>query len=163
MRRARGVTWHDLYGVRAPPAVVMVAPLEVPRNTSRTQSEGRAKQGPKSAARGIIKAGAPAFGCTVHPLRLQAPRAAYAHKSPGQGDCTATPGWPGGRDGRKSIKSKIIDTTATDSAIVGNMPHFFRTASPARNASNERAGTPRRISRPDRDQDRRTLERATSG
>jgi hypothetical protein len=32
----------------------------------------------------IIKAGAPAFGCTVHLLRLQAPRAAYAHKSPGQ-------------------------------------------------------------------------------
>ena len=57
--------------------------------------------------------------------------AAYAHKSPGQGHCTATPGWPGGRDGRKSIKSKIIDTTATDSAIVGNMPHLFRTASPA--------------------------------
>src|SRR5215208_6789087 len=74
--------------------------------------------------------------------------AAYAHKSPGQGHCTATPGWPGGRDGRKSIKSKIIDTTATDSAIVGNMPHLFRTASPARNASNERAGTPRRIPRP---------------
>jgi hypothetical protein len=42
-----------------------------------------------SAAKGIIEAGAPAFGCTVHPLRLQAPRAAYAHKSPGQGDCTA--------------------------------------------------------------------------
>jgi hypothetical protein len=117
----------------------------------------------KGAARGIIEAGAPAFGCTVHPLRLQAPRAAYAHKSPGQGDCTATPGWPAGRDGTKSTKSKIIDTTATDSAIVGNMPHFFRTASPARNASNERAGTPRRISRPDRDQDRLALERATSG
>jgi len=31
----------------------------------------------------IIKAGAPAFECTVHLLRLQAPRAAYAHKSPG--------------------------------------------------------------------------------
>src|SRR5215210_9087739 len=73
---------------------------------------------PPGAAKGIIEAGAPAFGCTVHPLRLQAPRAAYAHKSPGQGDCTATPGWPGGRDGTKSIKSKIIDTTATDSAIV---------------------------------------------
>jgi hypothetical protein len=37
-----------------------------------------------NAASGSIKAGAPAFGCTVHPLRLQAPRAAYAHKSPGQ-------------------------------------------------------------------------------
>ena len=32
----------------------------------------------------IIKAGAPAFGCTVHLLCLQAPSAAYAHKSPGQ-------------------------------------------------------------------------------
>jgi hypothetical protein len=73
----------------------------------------------------------------VHPLRLQAPRAAYAHKSPGQGDCTATPGWPGGRGGRKSIKSKIIDTTATDSAIVGNMPHLFRTASPGSNQHTE--------------------------
>src|SRR5215208_2519342 len=112
------------------------------------KAKGRAQEGyPKSAARGIIKAGAPAFGCTVHPLRLQAPRAAYAHKSPGHGDCTATPGWPGGRDGRKSIKSKIIDTTATDSAIVGNMPYLRWTASPARNASNERAGTPRRILR----------------
>jgi hypothetical protein len=60
----------------------------------------------KGAAKGIIEAGAPAFGCTVHPLRLQAPRAAYAHKSPGQGDCTATPGWPGGRDGRKSINQE---------------------------------------------------------
>ncbi len=119
----------------------MFAPLGVQRNASRAQCEGRAKEGcPKSAAEGIIEAGAPAFGCTVHPLRLQAPRAAYAHKSPGQGDCTATPGWPGGRDGRKSIKSKIIDTTATDSAIVGNMPHLFQTASPARNASNESAG-----------------------
>src|SRR5215212_8061203 len=109
------------------------------------KAKGRAQEGyPKSAARGIIEAGAPAFGCTVHPLRLQAPRAAYAHKSPGQGDCTATPGWPGGRDGRKSIKSKIIDTKAADSAIVGNMPNLRWTASPARNASNERAGTPRR-------------------
>jgi hypothetical protein len=102
----------------------------------------------KGAAKGIIEAGAPAFGCTVHPLRLQAPRAAYAHKSPGQGNCTATPGWPGGKDGRKSIKSKIIDTTATDSAIAGNMPHFFRTASPVINVSNERAGTSRRLPRP---------------
>jgi hypothetical protein len=76
----------------------------------------------------------------VHPLRLQAPRAAYAHKSPGQGDCTATPGWPGGRDGRKSIKSKIIDTTAPDSLIVGNMPYLRWTASPAKNISNGRAG-----------------------
>jgi hypothetical protein len=92
----------------------------------------------RSAAKSIIEAGAPAFGCTVHPLRLQAPRAAYAHKSPGQGDCTATPGWPGGRDGRKSIKRKIIDTTATDCAIVGNMPYLLWTASPARNVSNER-------------------------
>jgi hypothetical protein len=81
----------------------------------------------------------------VHPLRLQAPRAAYAHKSPGQGDCTATAGWPGGRDGRKSIKSKIIDTTAADSLIVGNMPYLRWTASPARYVSNGRAGTPRRI------------------
>src|SRR5215217_5427369 len=98
------------------------------------KAKGRAQEGyPKSTARDSIKAGAPAFGCTVHPLRLQAPRAAYAHKSPGQGDCTATPGWPGGRDGRKSIKSKIIDTKAADSAIVGNMPYLFRTASPARN------------------------------
>src|SRR5215212_7082956 len=64
------------------------------------------KRGPQSTARDSIKAGAPAFGCTVHPLRLQAPRAAYAHKSPGQGDCTATPGWPGGRDGRKSINQE---------------------------------------------------------
>src|SRR5215204_2072678 len=106
----------------------------------------RPRQGgvPKSAAKGIIEAGAPAFGCTVHPLRLQAPRAAYAHKSPGQGDCTATPGWPGGRDGRKSIKSKIIDTPAADSAIVGNMPNPRWTASPAKNVSPGRARTPRK-------------------
>jgi hypothetical protein len=126
--------------VPAPPGVVMVAPHEAPRNAERTQSEVRATGGhPKSAARGIIEAGAPAFGCTVHPLRLQAPRAAYAHKSPGQGDCTATPGWPGGRDGRKSIKSKIIDTKAADSAIVGNMPYLRWTASPAKNVSPGRA------------------------
>jgi hypothetical protein len=113
------------------------------------KAKGRAQEGyPKSAARGIIEAGAPAFGCTVHPLRLQAPRAAYAHKSPGQGDCTATPGWPGGRDGRKSIKSKIIDTTAPDSLIVGNMPYLRWTASPAKNISNGRAGTSHRIPRP---------------
>src|SRR5215210_9196723 len=103
---------------------------------------------PPGAAKGIIEAGAPAFGCTMHPLRLQAPRAAYAHKSPGQGDCTATPGWPGGRDGRKSIKSKIIDTTAADSLIVGNMPYLRWRASPAKNISNGRAGTPRRMPRP---------------
>ena len=116
----------------------MVSPPEVARNAEGAQSEGPRPGGvPESAARGIIEAGAPAFGCTVHPLRLQAPRAAYAHKSPGQGDCTATPGWPGGRDGRKSIKSKIIDTTATDSAIVGNMPYLRWTASPAKNVSNE--------------------------
>jgi hypothetical protein len=63
----------------------MVAPPEIPRNAERAQCEGRVGEGcPKSAAKGIIKAGAPAFGCTVHPLRLQAPRAAYAHKSPGK-------------------------------------------------------------------------------
>src|SRR5215217_2228218 len=107
------------------------------------KAKGRAQEGyPKSAARGIIEAGAPAFGCTVHPLRLQAPRAAYAHKSPGQGDCTATPGWPGGRDGRKSIKSKIIDTKAADCAIVGNMPYLRWTASPAKNVSPGRARMP---------------------
>src|SRR5215208_6838082 len=100
------------------------------------------KRGPQSTARDSIKAGAPAFGCTVHPLRLQAPRAAYAHKSPGQGDCTATPGWPGGRDGRKSIKSKIIDTKAADCAIVGNMPYLRWTASPAKNVSPGRARMP---------------------
>src|SRR5215208_3291892 len=125
--------------VLAPPGILMVAPPEVPRNASRTRKDAKLRAAPfdlSGAAKGIIEAGAPAFGCTVHPLRLQAPRAAYAHKSPGQGDCTATPGWPGGRDGRKSIKSKIIDTMATDSAIVGNMPHLFWTASPARNASN---------------------------
>src|SRR5215207_1605552 len=66
--------------------------------------------------------------------------AAYAHKSPGQGHCIATPGWPGRRDGRKSIKSKIIDTTAADSLIVGNMPYLRWTASPAKNISNGRAG-----------------------
>ena len=59
---------------------LMVAPPAVPRN-----AEGRAKgRSKKRAASDRIKAGAPAFGCTVHPLRLQAPRAAYAHKSPGQ-------------------------------------------------------------------------------
>jgi hypothetical protein len=42
-----------------------------------------------NAASGSIKAGAPALGCTVHPLRLQAPRAAYAHKSTGQGQYKA--------------------------------------------------------------------------
>src|SRR5215216_371414 len=107
------------------------------------KAKGRAQEGyPKSTARDSIKAGAPAFGCTVHPLRLQAPRAAYAHKSPGQGDCTATPGWPGGRDGRKSIKSKIIDTKAADSAIVGNMPYLRWRASPAKNVSPGRARMP---------------------
>src|SRR5215218_4489751 len=125
--------------VPAPPGVVMVSPPEV-----RCNAEGAPKRRPRprgvtrSAAKGIIEAGAPAFGCTVHPLRLQAPRAAYAHKSPGHGDCTATPGWPGGRDGRKSIKSKIIDTKAADSAIVGNMPYLRWRASPAKNVSNER-------------------------
>src|SRR5215212_6471182 len=58
------------------------------RNTLRPGTGAKRRAGPtghKSAAKGIIEAGAPAFGCTVHPLRLQAPRAAYAHKSPGQG------------------------------------------------------------------------------
>jgi hypothetical protein len=64
---------------------LMVAPPEVPRNAEGAQCEGRAKgRSKKRAAKDSIKAGAPAFGCTVHPLRLQAPRAAYAHKSPGQ-------------------------------------------------------------------------------
>src|SRR5918996_2451595 len=58
----------------------MLAPLEVPRY-AKGRAKGRSK---KRAASDRIKAGAPAFGCTVHPLRLQAPRAAYAHKSPGQ-------------------------------------------------------------------------------
>src|SRR5215207_7050053 len=125
----------------------------------------RPRQGgvPKSAAKGIIEAGAPAFGCTVHPLRLQAPRAAYAHKSPGQGDCTATPGWPGGRDGRKSIKSKIIDTKAADSAIVGNMPYLRRTASLRRMLAPEGPGYPRRIPRPVRSRRCRAVAYIYSG
>src|SRR5829696_2574939 len=74
----------------------MVALPEVPRNASRGfRAEGRAwEDGEHHGAApdvSIIQAGAPAFGCTVHPLRLQAPRAAYAHKSPGQGHCTAHP------------------------------------------------------------------------
>ena len=36
----------------------MVAPLEIPRNTSRAQSEGRAGKLGNSTAKGIIKAGA---------------------------------------------------------------------------------------------------------
>src|SRR5215218_11155725 len=58
MRRARRKLY--LYGVvRVPPGVVMVSPLGVQRNASRAQCEGRAREGyPKSAARGIIKAGA---------------------------------------------------------------------------------------------------------
>ena len=37
----------------------MVAPLKLPRNAERAQSEGRAREGyPKCAARGIIEAGA---------------------------------------------------------------------------------------------------------
>src|SRR5215218_4744126 len=43
---------------------------------------------------------------------------------------------------RKNTKSKIIDTTAADSLIVGNMPYLRWRASPARNVSNGRAGTP---------------------
>ena len=58
----------------APPGIVMVSPPEV-----RSNAEGAPKRRPRprgvarSAAKGIIEAGAPAFGCTVHPLRLQAP------------------------------------------------------------------------------------------
>jgi hypothetical protein len=37
------------------PAVVMVAPQTILRNASRAQSEGRAKEGPKSAAEGYYK------------------------------------------------------------------------------------------------------------
>ncbi len=37
----------------------MVSSSEVPRNAARTKSEGRAQEGcPKSAAKGIIEAGA---------------------------------------------------------------------------------------------------------
>src|SRR5215207_6417547 len=44
--------------VPAPPGVVMVAPLEVPRNAESVRSERpRWKWGSKSAARGIIEAG----------------------------------------------------------------------------------------------------------
>jgi hypothetical protein len=51
---------HALRGVvRAPPRVVMVALPRVPRNASRAQCEDRAREGfQKSAARGIIEAGA---------------------------------------------------------------------------------------------------------
>jgi len=35
----------------------MVAPPEIPCNASRAESEGRAKKGSKSAAKGIIEAG----------------------------------------------------------------------------------------------------------
>jgi hypothetical protein len=35
------------YGVPAPPGVVMVAPLEVSRNASRAQCEGRTKEAPQ--------------------------------------------------------------------------------------------------------------------
>src|SRR5215208_263889 len=45
--------------VPAPPGVVMVAPLEVPRNAESVRSERpRWKWGSKSAAKGIIEAGA---------------------------------------------------------------------------------------------------------
>ena len=65
----------------------MLASSEVPRNVEG-RKEGRVvctEVGNNATNNtSIIKAGAPAFGCTVHLLRLQAPRAAYAHKSPGQ-------------------------------------------------------------------------------
>src|SRR5215212_1916762 len=43
--------------VPAPPGVVMVAPLEVPRNAERAQSERPRQRAGDSAARGIIEAG----------------------------------------------------------------------------------------------------------
>src|SRR5215213_6086864 len=56
----------------------MVALPEVPRNASRGfRAKGHAwEDGEHHGAApdvSIIEAGAPAFGCTVHPLRLQAP------------------------------------------------------------------------------------------
>src|SRR5215208_929850 len=45
------------WGVPAPPGVVMVAPLEVPRNAERAQSERPRQRARESAARGIIEAG----------------------------------------------------------------------------------------------------------
>jgi hypothetical protein len=45
--------------VPAPPGVVMVAPLRVPRKAEGAQCEGRAKEVEKRAAKGSIKAGTP--------------------------------------------------------------------------------------------------------
>jgi hypothetical protein len=55
------VTVLSVRAVPAPPGITMVAPPEVPRNASRVQGERpRQRRGiQKSAARGIIKAGAP--------------------------------------------------------------------------------------------------------
>jgi hypothetical protein len=48
--------------VPAPPRVVMLSPPEVPRNASRGQSEGPRERREKSAARGVIQAGAFGLG-----------------------------------------------------------------------------------------------------
>src|SRR5215212_8335511 len=93
MREAGGAGTKELSNtvqgvVPTPPGIVMVAPPEAPRNAEGAQRRPRCRTtevgNNATNNTSIIKAGAPAFGCTVHLLRLQAPRAAYAHKSPGQ-------------------------------------------------------------------------------
>jgi hypothetical protein len=44
--------------VRAPPGIVMFAPPTAPRNAERAKSEGPRQRREKSAAQGVIEAGA---------------------------------------------------------------------------------------------------------
>jgi hypothetical protein len=66
--------------VPAPPGIVMVAPLEFPRNAEGGRANA-APSGGESAATGMIKAGVsvrvPAWSVRAIPLRLQAPRLSH--------------------------------------------------------------------------------------